>query len=69
MLPALPLWESSRARGFACAIASLLERSERGEGKRREYPSVEDSPPPDRLAPVDLPARGRYENWHAGGVS
>jgi hypothetical protein len=27
-----------------------------------EYPSVEDSPPPDRLAPVDLPARGRYES-------
>ena len=24
-----------------------------------EYPGVEDSPPPDRLAPVDLPTRGR----------
>jgi hypothetical protein len=49
----------SRSR-FRSAIASLLERSERaGWG---EYPSVEDSPPPDRLAPVDLPTRGRYED-------
>src|SRR6185312_857152 len=27
-----------------------------------EYPGVENNPPPDRLPPVDLPTRGRYES-------